>query len=159
VFKDFFREALESRGAFAVIDRESGRMIGSSRYYGYDAARREIEIGWTFLARAFWGGIYNREMKTLMLRHAFRFVDRVIFLVGPQNFRSQRAMKKIGGVRVGTTRREPGGPRECRLRDYPCDFFRLMRSPTRRSAATLQPSASSTARRWTTRGCSMSRQR
>jgi N-acetyltransferase len=110
VFKDFFREALESRGAFAVIDRESGRMIGSSRYYGYDAARREIEIGWTFLARAFWGGIYNREMKTLMLRHAFRFVDRVIFLVGPQNFRSQRAMKKIGGVRVGTTRREPGGP-------------------------------------------------
>jgi RimJ/RimL family protein N-acetyltransferase len=110
VFKDFFREALESRGAFAIIDRASGRMIGSSRYYGHDAERREIEIGWTFLARAYWGGIYNRELKELMLRHAFQFVDRVIFLVGPRNFRSQRAMEKIGGVRAGTTRREPGGP-------------------------------------------------
>jgi N-acetyltransferase len=110
VFRGFFREALESGGAFAVIDRESGRIIGSSRYYGYDASRREIEIGWTFLARAYWGGVYNREMKVLMLRHAFGFVDRVIFLVGPRNFRSQRAMEKIGGVRAGVTRREPGGP-------------------------------------------------
>ena len=109
VFKVFFREALESGGAFAVIDRESGCVIGSSRYYGYDAARREIEIGWTFLARAYWGGIYNRELKQLMLRHAFGFVERVIFLVGPQNFRSQRAMEKIGAVRAGMTRREPGG--------------------------------------------------
>ena len=110
VFSDFFREALESGGAFAVIDRATGGIIGSSRYYGYDAVRREIEIGWTFLARAYWGGIYNRELKELMLRHAFGFVDRVIFLVGPRNFRSQRAMEKIGGVRAGMTRREPGGP-------------------------------------------------
>lgn len=110
VFKEFFREALESGGAFAVIDRDSGRIIGSSRYYGYDAARRQIEIGWTFLARAYWGGRYNRELKDLMLRHALTFVDRVIFLVGPQNFRSQRAMEKIGGVRAGMTRREPDGP-------------------------------------------------
>src|SRR5262245_22166766 len=110
VFKSFFREALESGGAFVVIDRENGRIIGSSRYYGYDAVRREIEIGWTFLARRYWGGIYNRELKKLMLRHAFRFVDRVIFLVGPQNFRSQRAMEKIGGVRAGMISREHGGP-------------------------------------------------
>jgi len=84
--------------------------MGSSRYYGLDEARSEIEIGWTFLARAYWGGVYNREMKELMLRHAFRFVDSVVFLVGPNNRRSQRAMEKIGGVRVGMTRREPGGP-------------------------------------------------
>ena len=110
VFTGFFREALDTGGAFAVTDRATGRIIGSTRYFGYDEARREIEIGWTFLAREYWGGVYNREMKTLMLRHAFRFVDRVIFLVGPQNFRSQRAMEKIGGVRAGMTRREPGGP-------------------------------------------------
>jgi N-acetyltransferase len=109
VFREFFREALSSGGAFAVIDRGTGRMIGSSRYYGYDEARSEIEIGWTFLARAYWGGVYNAELKALMLRHAFRFVDRVVFLVGPQNFRSQRAMEKIGGIRTGVTRREPGG--------------------------------------------------
>jgi RimJ/RimL family protein N-acetyltransferase len=109
VFKGFFREALESGGAFVVIDRSTGRIIGSSRYFGYSEERNEIEIGWTFLARSYWGGVYNREMKQLMLRHAFRFVETVVFLVGPQNMRSQRAMEKVGGVRAGVTRREPGG--------------------------------------------------
>ena len=41
-------------------------------------------------------------MKQLMLRHAFRFVKNVVFLVGPRNMRSQRAMEKIGGVRAGS---------------------------------------------------------
>ena len=121
VFEQFFREALESGGAFAVLDRASGRIIGSSRYYGHDDERREIEIGWTFLARAYWGGVYNRELKQLMLRHAFQFVERVIFLVGPRNFRSQRAMEKIGGVRAGVTRREPGGPESV--------VFEIIRAP------------------------------
>ena len=43
-------------------------------------------------------------MKHLMLRHAFRFVDRVIFLIGPLNLRSQRAVEKIGAVRAGSRR-------------------------------------------------------
>src|SRR5208283_4197650 len=73
-----------------------------SLFHAYNAEKSEIEIGWTFLARSHWGGIYNGEMKRLMLRHAFRFVSRVIFLVGPQNVRSQRALEKIGGVRVGS---------------------------------------------------------
>ena len=102
VFRAFFREALESGGALIAIDAKSGRVIGSSRYYGYEPQKREIEIGWTFLARSHWGGIFNREMKQLMLRHAFRFVDSVIFLVGPQNLRSQRAVEKIGGIHVGS---------------------------------------------------------
>src|SRR5215472_14636849 len=110
VFKVFFREALESGGALLAIDRKDGRAIGSSRFHGYDEVKSEVEIGWTFLARSHWGGAYNREMKQLMLRHAFRFVNRVIFLVGPHNFRSQRAVEKIGGVRAGTMCREPGGP-------------------------------------------------
>ena len=101
VFKEFFREALDSGGALVAIDSKDGRIIGSSRFHGYDEGKSEIEIGWTFLARSHWGGAYNREMKQLMLRHAFRFVERVIFLIGPQNLRSQRAMEKIGGVRVG----------------------------------------------------------
>src|SRR5262249_50378325 len=67
-----------------------------------DEERSEIEIGWTFLARSHWGGAYNGEMKRLMLRHAFRFVNRVLFLIGPHNFRSQRAVEKIGAVRAGS---------------------------------------------------------
>lgn len=104
VFREFFRVALETGGALVVIDRREDRIIGSSRYHGYNEAASEIEIGWTFLARSYWGGTYNREMKDLMLRHAFRFVDNVVFLVGPTNYRSQRAMEKIGGVRAGTRR-------------------------------------------------------
>ena len=101
VFTTYFRGAMESGGAFLVIDRRDGRAIGSSRFHGHDETASEIEIGWTFLARSHWGGPYNREMKRLMLSHAFRFVERVVFRVGPQNVRSQRAMEKIGGVRVG----------------------------------------------------------
>lgn len=101
VFRKFFAGAMDSRGAFLVFDRRDGRVIGSSRFAGYDEARSEIEIGWTFLARSHWGGLYNRELKRLMLDHAFRFVKRVIFRVGPHNIRSQRAMEKIGGVSLG----------------------------------------------------------
>jgi RimJ/RimL family protein N-acetyltransferase len=102
VFQVFFREALESGGALLALDRKDGRAIGSSRFHGYNEGKSEVEIGWTFLARSHWGGAYNREMKQLMLGHAFRFVNSVIFLVGPRNFRSQRAVEKIGGVRAGT---------------------------------------------------------
>jgi RimJ/RimL family protein N-acetyltransferase len=101
VFAEFFREALESGGAFVAVDRETQEIIGSSRYFGYDAAKREIEIGWTFLARSHWGGHYNGEMKRLMLGHAFQFVDSVIFRVGPGNLRSQKALEKIGGFMTG----------------------------------------------------------
>ncbi|HQR68226.1 MAG TPA: GNAT family N-acetyltransferase [Thermoanaerobaculia bacterium] len=101
VFREFFRVALESGGALAAVDRRDGRIVGSSRFHGYDAERSEIEIGWTFLARSHWGGRYNGEMKRLMLEHAFRFVGNVIFVIGPQNVRSQRAIERVGGVLVG----------------------------------------------------------
>ncbi len=105
----FFREALASGGALIAIDAKTRLVIGSSRFHGYDKEGDEVEIGWTFLARSHWGGIYNREMKQLMLQHAFRFVNCVVFLVGLQNLRSQRAVEKIGGVRVGS--RPDGGGR------------------------------------------------
>lgn len=100
VFKEFFREALESGGAFVVIDRATQAIIGSSRYFGFDPAKSEIEIGWTFLARSHWGGKYNGELKRLMLDHAFKFVESVVFLIGPTNVRSQKAVEKIGGVMI-----------------------------------------------------------
>lgn len=99
VFRKFFDGAISSGSAFTFIDRESGEIIGSSRYFGHDAEAREIEIGWTFLRRAYWGGRYNREAKKLMLGHAFQFVDKVVFKIGVTNWRSQRATEKIGGVK------------------------------------------------------------
>ena len=108
VFKEFFREALEPGGALMAAENKRGRVIGSSRFHGYNNKESEIEIGWTFLARVFWGGLYNGEMKRLMLHHAFRFVNSVVFLVGLDNFRSQKAVEKIGGIRAGI-RLDAGG--------------------------------------------------
>lgn len=101
-FREFFCVALESGGALAALDAKDGRIVGTSRFHGYDAEASEVEIGWSFLARSHWGGVCNGEMKGLMLRHAFRFVNRVIFVIDAANFRSQRAVEKIGGVRVGS---------------------------------------------------------
>ena len=108
VFRQFFDEAMASGGALLAFYRKTDRVIGSSRFACYDLVRSEIEIGWTFLARSHWGGVYNGDMKRLMLAHAFKFVENVMFYVGATNLRSQRAVEKIGGVRAGT-KIEPGG--------------------------------------------------
>lgn len=96
VFKRYFDGGMASGGALVVIDRTNGRVIGSSRYANLDTEASEVEIGWTFLERRYWGGTFNREMKMLMIGHAFRFVDRVVFVVGENNLRSQKALEKIG---------------------------------------------------------------
>jgi RimJ/RimL family protein N-acetyltransferase len=109
-FKLFFDSAVASKMAFVFVERSTGRLIGSSRYYGHDSERREIQIGWTFIVRKFWGGPTNREVKRLMLDHAFTFVDTVVFWVGENNWRSQGAMTKIGGIkREGLLTRELSG--------------------------------------------------
>lgn len=96
VFQRYFDSAIESRGAFAVIERSSGRIIGSSRYWNLKPSESEVEIGWTFLERQFWGGRHNGELKSLMIAHAFRFVERVVFVIGEDNVRSQKAVERIG---------------------------------------------------------------
>jgi N-acetyltransferase len=109
-FRTYFDSAVASKMAFVFVERSSNRLIGSSRYYGYEPELSEIEIGWTFIVREFWGGKTNREVKRLMLDHAFGFVDTVIFWVGENNWRSQGAMTKIGGVRrEGLLTRELSG--------------------------------------------------
>jgi RimJ/RimL family protein N-acetyltransferase len=94
----FFDPAVASGMAYVVVDSASGQLIGSSRYYEIDVDKREIAIGYTFLARSYWGGETNREMKHLMLDHAFASgFERVWFHVGKHNLRSCKAMEKIGG--------------------------------------------------------------
>ncbi|WP_298308307.1 GNAT family N-acetyltransferase [uncultured Erythrobacter sp.] len=98
VFRTFFDDALANKGALAVIDKSSGRIIGSSRYQGLNPENGgSVEIGWTFLAREFWGGPTNRELKRLMLTHALASINECRFAVGETNWRSRRAMEKIGG--------------------------------------------------------------
>jgi N-acetyltransferase len=96
VFREYFAGAMASRGALAVIDQSTGDIVGGSRYANFVDVRNEIEIGWSFLARSHWGGVYNREMKILMLSHAFRYFDSIRFNIGATNVRSRRAIEKIG---------------------------------------------------------------
>jgi len=105
VFKAFFKGALESGGAFVVVDTKTQQIIGSTRFHGYDPDKSEVEIGWTFLARKYWGGRYNAEMKQLMLGHAFKFVENVVFFIGENNIRSQKATEKIGAIQNGAAKR------------------------------------------------------
>ncbi len=119
-FRAFFDDAIASGSAFSFVDRETGRLIGSSRYNGYDPELSEIEIGWTFLGRDYWGGSYNKEIKKLMLEHAYTFADTVLFWVGDTNWRSQKAVEKIGGIkRDGIFTRKHGDV------DFPYVVFEL----------------------------------
>jgi N-acetyltransferase len=123
-FRKFFDSAVSSKMGFVFVDRASGRLIGSSRYYGYDSGLSEIEIGWTFIVRSHWGGRANREVKRLMLDHAFTFVDIVVFWVGDTNWRSQGAMTKIGGVkRAELFTRELSGDRPYYIFDITKDRY------------------------------------
>ncbi len=100
-FRAFLTQSLATGGALLATEVSTGEVIGSSRYFGFDPAASEVEIGWSVLARRCWGGHYNGEMKRLMLEHAFRYVDNVLFFVDPGNIRSQRAVLKIGGELLG----------------------------------------------------------
>lgn len=100
VFEKFFDAALKSKGALAVVDKAKKTIIGTSRYYDLDG-KKSVAIGFTFLTRDYWGGDYNREMKFLMLDHAFIYVSRVEFHVGENNKRSRRALEKIGAKLTG----------------------------------------------------------
>ena len=99
VFRRWFVEAMASQGALVVVDKSDQQVIGTSRYVS-QGNPDEIEIGWTFLATSHWGGTYNGEMKHLMLAHAFRSVQTVVFTVHSANIRSQRAVQRLGAVRT-----------------------------------------------------------
>lgn len=106
---DFWAGAMKSDGALVITENASGRIIGSSRFYNWDPARKEVAIGYTFLCRSHWGGGTNRELKRLMLQHAFRWATAVWFHVGGNNLRSRKAIEKIGGVYSHEERREIHG--------------------------------------------------
>ena len=109
VFELFFKEAMESGGAFAIIDKktrlpdgQANQIIGSTRFHSVKETNNAIEIGWTFLAREYWGGYYNQSMKQLMIDYAFNFVENILFYIHEENTRSQKAVEKIGARRVSS---------------------------------------------------------
>jgi RimJ/RimL family protein N-acetyltransferase len=100
VFEIFFKGAIESGGAFLVFDKKTNQVIGCSRFYDMDIAKKHILIGYTFFTRSHWGSIYNPALKKLMINYAFRFMDAVIFHIGGDNIRSQKAILRLGASKI-----------------------------------------------------------
>jgi RimJ/RimL family protein N-acetyltransferase len=92
---------------FAQIWNETGRAIGSTRLLDVRPADRQVEIGATFLARAYWRTPANTESKLLFLSHCFERLGcvRVALKTDGRNVRSQEAIARLGAVREGVLRR------------------------------------------------------
>ncbi len=101
VFESFFEGAIASGGAFIVRDVDTGKTLGSTRFYDLKPLDNEIKIGYTFFSRDCWGKGINKQVKTLMLNYAFIYIEKVIFHIGAQNIRSQIAIEKLGAKKIG----------------------------------------------------------
>jgi RimJ/RimL family protein N-acetyltransferase len=99
-FKPFFESAINSQGAFLILDATTDEVMGTTRFYDYNAEKPSVAIGFTFITRKFWGGPYNKAVKKLMIDYAFENVNSVFFHVGEENYRSQKAVSKLGAIKV-----------------------------------------------------------
>lgn len=92
---------------FAIIERATGRAIGSSRYGNIEPAHKRLEIGWTWLGTAWQRTGCNTECKLLLLSHAFEVLKyhRVELKTDALNARSRAAILRIGATHEGLFRR------------------------------------------------------
>jgi RimJ/RimL family protein N-acetyltransferase len=92
---------------FTIVERASGKIIGTTRIGDIDLINRNVEIGWTWLSPDFWRTSVNTECKYLLLRYCFEDlkVIRVQFSISGQNLRSQRAVERIGAIKEGVFRK------------------------------------------------------
>jgi RimJ/RimL family protein N-acetyltransferase len=101
IFKTFFDGAIQSRGAFKIVDKINKNVIGSTRFYDYNEQEKSILIGYTFYSTKYWGKGINLSVKRTMLNYIFQFVSRVYFHIGAENIRSQIAISRLGSTKIG----------------------------------------------------------
>ena len=100
VFATFFEGAITSKSAFLILHKEKNEIIGTTRLYDYSPEKSSIAIGFTFIGREFWGGHYNKAIKKLLIDYAFQYVNSILFHVGSENIRSQKAVLKLGANKI-----------------------------------------------------------
>ena len=100
VFKVFFDGAMQSKGAFKIVNKASGHVMGSTRFYDHNQEENSISIGYTFYGREYWGKGFNHSVKSLMLDYIFQFVSKVHFHIGAENIRSQIAIGRLGTTKI-----------------------------------------------------------
>ena len=91
---------------FAIIEKSTGRAIGSTRFANIDHSNRRAEIGWTWVGRQWQRTAVNTECKFLLLRHAFETLKciRVEFKTDSLNQQSKKALARIGAKEEGVFR-------------------------------------------------------
>ena len=100
-------ERAGTSAAFATVDSETGRAIGSTRYLSLRPEHRGLEIGYTWVEPAAWGSGANVEAKLLMLEHAFERLGcmRVEFKTDARNERSRAALAALPAQFEGVFRK------------------------------------------------------
>ena len=91
---------------FAIVARDAGSAIGSTRFADISEAHCRVEIGWTWIARAYWRTAVNTECKLLLLTYAFEAAGmrRVQLKADSENARSRAAILRLGATYEGTLR-------------------------------------------------------
>jgi len=100
VFRTFFDGAMNSKGAFKIVDKTSTKILGSTRFYDYNENENSLLIGYTFYAKEYWGRGINLSVKALMLDYIFQFISQVYFHIGAGNIRSQIAIGRLGAQKI-----------------------------------------------------------
>jgi RimJ/RimL family protein N-acetyltransferase len=100
VFELFFQGAMESGGAFKIVNKKTNEIMGTTRFYDYKADVSSIQIGYTFYAIEHWGRGINLAVKNLLLDYIFQFVTQVKFQIGASNIRSQIAISRLGANKL-----------------------------------------------------------
>jgi RimJ/RimL family protein N-acetyltransferase len=96
-FKEFFKSAIENElGCFSIFDKKYDKIVGSTRFYSYEKNDKAVSIGYTFISPEYWGTSTNSQIKKMMLDYTFIYLDKVYFDIGEQNFRSRKAIEKLG---------------------------------------------------------------
>ncbi|WP_342442294.1 GNAT family protein [Lysinibacillus sp. FSL K6-0075] len=91
---------------FVIVDKQSGDIIGSTRFMDIDDKHQRLEIGYTWLTPAYWRTAINTNCKYLLLQHCFEHfhLQRVQIKTDHDNIRSQKAIERIGATKEGILR-------------------------------------------------------
>lgn len=98
-FKTYF-DIIITKSSFLILDKQTNEVMGTTSFYDYNPEKSNVGIGYTFITRKYWGGPYNSSNKKLMMDYAFQHVNSVLFHIGAENFRSQKAVLKLGAQKI-----------------------------------------------------------
>ncbi|UHO40437.1 GNAT family N-acetyltransferase [Chryseobacterium capnotolerans] len=113
IFYQNYEFALSEREAgrqypFVIRHKKTQKLIGSTRFFEIYPSDKKLEIGWTWITKEFWGTSVNLECKLLLLSYCFDVLktNRIQLKTKDDNFRSRKAIEKIGGVFEGILRKD-----------------------------------------------------